>query len=200
MSLTLQSALADARRQWVANRRLRIGIIAIGAIVALYLFLVLRDWRESLAVEYAARTEHLYKMQALAGQDEWLERARAMAEVRRGLEAELPDAATPGLAQASVQGWARDVVAAYGDEGVTVQVNDAIPVEGHPGVWRVPVAINGPLRADGYLDLVATIERRNTLAVIEQARVLDRENKMFALTMVAYFRIGAAREAADAGT
>lgn len=199
MSTTLQSALADARRQWAANQRLRIGIIAIAAIVVLYLFLVLRDWRESLAAEYAARTEHLYKMQALAGQDEWLERARAMGEVRRALEAELPDAATPGLAQANVQGWARDVVSAYGDEDVTVQVNDAVPVEGHPGVWRVPVAINGPLRAGKYLDLVATIERRNTLAIVEQARVLDRENKMFALTVVAFFRIGQAGEAADAG-
>jgi hypothetical protein len=195
----LQSALADARRQWAANRRLRIGVVAIAAIVVLYLFLVLQDWRAALATEYAARTEHLYKMRALAGQDEWIERARSMAEVRRGLEAELPDAATPGLAQANVQGWARDVVAAYGDEDVTVQVRDAVPVEGHPGVWRVPVAINGPLRAGKYLDLVASIERRNTLAVIEQARVMDRENKTFALTVVAYFRIAQAGEAGDAG-
>jgi len=198
MSAVLQSALADARRQWAANRRLRIGIVAIAAIVVLWLFLVLGDWRESLAAEYAARTEHLYKMQALAGQDEWVERARAMAEVRRGLEAELPDAATPGLAQANVQGWARDVVAAYGDEDVTVQVSDAVQVDGHPGVWRVPVAINGPLRPGKYLDLVAAIERRNTLAIIEQARVLDRENKTFSLTVVAFFRIQPG-EAADAG-
>lgn len=198
MSAVLQSALADARRQWAANRRLRIGIVAIAAIVVLWLFLVLGDWRASLAAEYAARTEHLYKMQALAGQDEWVERARAMAEVRRGLEAELPDAATPGLAQANVQGWARDVVAAYGDEDVTVQVSDAVQVDGHPGVWRVPVAINGPLRPGKYLDLVAAIERRNTLAIIEQARVLDRENKTFSLTVVAFFRIQPG-EAADAG-
>ena len=199
MSTQLESALADIRRQWAANPRLRMGVVVIGLILVAWVFLVLRDWRASLAAEYAARTEHLYKMRALAGQDEWIDRARSMAEVRGALEAELPEAATPGLAQANVQGWVRDVVAAYGEQDVTVQVRDAIAVDGHPGVWRVPVAINGPLRAGRFLDLVATIERRNTLAIVEQARVLDRDNKTFSLTVVAFFRIPPAGEAADAG-
>lgn len=200
MSAQVQVVLADMRRQWAANRRLRLGIGAIALIVVVYLFLLIQDWRASLATEYAARTEHLYKMRALAGQDEWVERARSMAEVRRALEAELPDAATPGLAQANVQGWVRDVVAAYGEDDVTVQVSDAVPVDGHPGVWRVPVAINGPLQPGRYLDLVAAIERRNTLAIIEQARILDRENRTFSLTVVAFFRIVPTQGgAADAG-
>ena len=200
MSAQLQVALADIRRQWAANRRLRIGVAAIGLIVVAYLFLVLQDWRSALSAEYATRTEHLYKMQALAGQDEWIDRAETMAGVRRALEAELPDAATPGLAQANVQGWVRDIVAAYGDDDVTVQVRDAMAVDGHPGVWRVPVAINGPLRPAQYLDLVASIERRDTLSIIEQARVLDRENKTFSLTVVAFFRIAPPQgEPADAG-
>lgn len=200
MTSRTQAVLADMRRQWASNRRLRIGVAAIAVIVVAYLFLVLQDWRSALATEYAARTEHLYKMRALAGQDEWVERARAMADVRRALEAELPDAATPGLAQANVQGWVRDVVAAYGVDNVTVQVSDASPVDGKPGVWRVPVAINGPLNAGRYLDLVASIERRNTLAIIEQARVLDRENRAFSMTVVAFFRIAPSQgEVGDAG-
>lgn len=205
MSAQWQAALADVRRQWADNPRLRLGVAVIALIVVVYLFLVLQDWRTALATEYASRTEHLYKMRALAGQDAWVERARSTAEVRRALEAEMPDAATPGLAQANVQGWVRDVVAAYGEEGVTVQVHDAVAVDGHADVWRVPVNINGTLRSGRYLDLVAAIERRNTLAIIEQARVLDRENETFSLTVVAYFRIAPGNiapgsgEAVDAG-
>src|SRR5690606_12939632 len=146
LSAAMHPALVDIRRQWQASQRLRIGVLAIGAILLVWLFLVLQDWRASLAQEYAARTEHLYKMQALAGQDEWIERARSTAEARAALEAELPDAATPGLAQANVQGWVRDLVKAYGEQGVQVQAQDAMPVDGHPGVWRVPVAISGPYR------------------------------------------------------
>lgn len=191
--------MAELRRQWAGNRRLRLGVFAIAGILALYLFLVLQDWRAALAQEYGARTEHLYKMRALAGQDEWIERARVMAELREALEAEIPEATTPGLAQASVQGWVRDVVSAYGGDSVLVQPQDAVPVPGRPGLWRVPVAISGPLHPDRYLDLVAGIERRQSLSVIEQARVLNRENKTFSMTVVAYFRIPAQEGTPDAG-
>ena len=200
----MHPALVDIRRQWQASQRLRIGVLAIGAILLVWLFLVLQDWRASLAQEYAARTEHLYKMQALAGQDEWIERARSTAEARAALEAELPDAATPGLAQANVQGWVRDLVKVYGEQGVQVQAQDAMPVDGHPGVWRVPVAISGPYRPEKYLDLVAGFEKRGTLSTIEQARVLNRTNKTFSLTVASFFRItpeaaGAQAGGADAG-
>lgn len=200
----MHPALVDIRRQWQASQRLRIGVLAIGAILLVWLFLVLQDWRASLAQEYAARTEHLYKMQALAGQDEWIERARSTAEARAALEAELPDAATPGLAQANVQGWVRDLVKAYGEQGVQVQAQDAMPVDGQPGVWRVPVAISGPYRPEKYLDLVAGFEKRGTLSTIEQARVLNRTNKTFSLTVASFFRItpeaaGAQAGGADAG-
>lgn len=52
----------------------------------------------------------------------------------------------------------------------------------------------GPART---LDLIQQIERRSVLTVIEQAMLLNRENKAFSLTVVAYVRVrGTASNAA----
>ena len=184
---TLRNAVANARREWAGNRRLRMGVAAIGAILALYVFLVLQDWRAALAGEYADRTEHLYKMKSLAGQDEWLGRAQAARAIRDRLEAEIPEVATVGLAQAGVQGWIRDAAAAFGDD---VRVQTQAPAESDiAGVWRIPVVITGSADPVRVIQLIRRIEGRPTLSVIEEALVVNRENRTFSLTVVSFFRI-----------
>ena len=181
-------ALADIRREWAANPRLRLGVVAIGVIVAIYLSLVLRDWNASLAQDYAERTGYLAKMQALAGQDAWIERAASAAEVRSALEAEIPEVATIGLAQATVQGWVREAAVAFGED-VQVRAAAPVPVAEGSDIWRVPVTVGGKLDPARYVQLLAQIERRPTLAVIEEATVLNRENRTFSLTVVSYYRV-----------
>lgn len=183
----LRTALANARRDWAANRRLRMGVAVIGAILALYVFLVLQDWRAALAGQYADRTEQLYKMKSLAGQDEWLARAQAARSIRERLEAEIPEVATVGLAQAGVQGWIRDAATAFGDN---VRVQTQAPAESElEGVWRIPVVISGSADPARIVQLVRRIEGRPTLSVIEEALVVNRENRTFSLTVVSYFRV-----------
>lgn len=187
-------ALASARKEWAGNRRLRLAVFVAAGIVVLYLVLVMQDWRASLEAEYAERTEHLYKMKALAGQEEWLARTETAREVRAALEAEVPEAETPGLAQARVQGWIRDVASALGED-IRVETLEPTLVDGQPGIWRVPVEISGQLDQDIYLELLRRIESRSTLTVIEEAVVRNRANPTFSLSIVSYFRLP---EAADA--
>ena len=188
MNPQLAALVEQARREWSGSRRLRIGGIAIAAILAFYLLLVLRDWQSALQVQYADRTEHLQKMQALAGQEVWIARAQSAQALRRGLEAEIPDAATLGLAQAGIQTWVRDLNAGFGG---TLQVQNQAPqqVDGQPGIWRVPVVISGPGDPARVMQLVGQIEGRKSLTVIDQATVLNRENQTFSLTVVSLFRI-----------
>ena len=195
MNVAADSVVANARREWAANRRLRIGVMAIAAILAVYVFLVMRDWRATLEQDYAVRTERLYKMKALAGQPQWLARAQAAAKVRAALEAQLPEVATSGLAQASVQGWIREATSGMGED-LRIQAGQPEAVEGQPGIWRVPVTISGPLDSQRYLDLIGRIESRATLSVVEEATLINRNAQNFSLTVVSYFRIA---EAADAG-
>src|SRR5690606_5387544 len=170
-----------------ANPRLRYGVLAIAAILVLYLFLVLQDWQSGLAERHASRSGYLAKMQALAGQEVWIQRAAAVARTRAAPEAEIPEMATLGLAQASAQGWLRDGVVAFGQD---VQVQAQTPAQTSQGsIWRVPVVISGRLDPARYIQLLRQIESRPTLAVIEQATVVNRQNRTFSLTVVSYYRI-----------
>lgn len=195
MSPDFSATIANARQEWAGNRRLRLGVLLVGGILVFYLLLLMQDWRSALAQEYAGRTEHLYKMKSLAGQEEWLARARAANEVREALEAEIPEAATAGLAQASVQGWIRDVADAFGGD-IRTQTLEPVPVEGQSDIWRVPVTISGTLEPRLFVELLRRIESRSTLSVIEEAMVLNRANRTFSLIVVSYFRMPEAANAA----
>ena len=63
------------RDEVLGNPRLRWGVIAIVAILFVYLLLVLSDWRQDLQRQYQQRTTELYKMASLAGQGQWIGRA-----------------------------------------------------------------------------------------------------------------------------
>lgn len=192
----MRLAWLSAREQWRRNPRLRAGGMVIAAVVALYLFLVASDWKEQLAQQYVDRRDYLWRMQSLVGEDEWLQRAEEAAELRSALEAQVPEAATLGLAQASVQTWVRDLMAAYGGGTLQVQAQSAQPIEGRPEWVRVPVTVSGGLEPTQVVDLIRQVERNANLAVIEQAGIMNRQNRTFSLTIVAFYRVA---EAGDAG-
>ena len=106
--------LAQMRIEWSGNPRLRIGVGLVVVILVFYLLMVLADWRTALHAQYQQRTLQLYKVQALAGKDEWLLRAENARTLDKALRSEIPSAATIGLAQAEVQTWMRQIMQAFG--------------------------------------------------------------------------------------
>lgn len=187
--------LDQARQEWARNPRLQLGVWVIAATLGLYLLLVLHDWRQALQQRHVERSEYLQKMRSLVGQDEWVERAEQAAQIRRSLEAEIPGADSLGLAQAGVQTWVRDMATAAGGT-IQVQTQPPRPVPGRDDLWRVPVVLSGALDARSVVQMISQIEKRGSLTVVEQALILNRENRTFSLTVVAYFDIE--QEQADA--
>ncbi|MDZ4379566.1 MAG: hypothetical protein U0973_15635, partial [Xanthomonadaceae bacterium] len=114
MNAVLQSLLTQVRSEFQANARLRWGGLLILAIVVLYLLLVLSDVRAQMQRDYVQQVQRLDKITSLAGQDEWLQRAEQARELRDALQAQIPGVATLGLAQASVQSLARDLITSSG--------------------------------------------------------------------------------------
>lgn len=178
-----------ARQDFSQNPRLRIGVVVIAAILALYAFLVLRDWRTDLHDNYVERRQHLRKINALAGQNAWPARAEAMSRLRKSLEAQIPAATSQGLAQAGAQTWLRDLTAVYAAGAVQVQAKPPQAVEGQAGLWRIPIVISGALPPTAVLNIIQQVEKRSSLSVIEQSMILNRENKTFELTVVSYARV-----------
>ena len=184
----LRRSFDDMARQLRANPRLRLAVIAIGVLLAVYGGLALVDLRARMASSYASRVEYMRTLRSLAGQPEWLERAQAAARLRKGLEAQLGQAATTGIAQAEVQSWARERAAAVGGQ-TQINAQAAAEVDGQPGLWRIPVVLSGSAQPLQVVQLMQTIESAPRLAVIEQANLLNRENRTFSLTVVFFYRI-----------
>jgi hypothetical protein len=188
MNLSMQ--LAGISRQWQANVRLRIAVGLAGLLVGLWLLLVFRDWRDALAEGYRTRSEYMQRLRSLAAQPEWLRRAQAAERMRKGLDATIASAPSLGLAQAEVQSWARERAAALGGQ---VQIAGAPPaeVEAGGGLWRIPVTLSGAAAPQQVVQLMQTVETSPTLAVIQEASLLNRENRTFSMTVVFHYRIGA---------
>ncbi len=182
--------MAQMRIEWAGNPRLRIGAFLILAILVLYLVMVLSDWRAALHEEYQQRTLQLYKMEALAGKNEWLQRAENVQALDKALRSEIPKAATIGLAQAEVQTWMRQIMQAFGPR-MSSESHAPVPVVGEPGLWRIPITIRGVISVQQLQEILRRIESADRLTVIDNMTVsMIREVPNVSLTAAAYYRVG----------
>ena len=190
MSAVLPVRMQKMREEWSSNPRLRWGAVIALAIGFLYLCLVLVDWRHDLHHEYQQRTLQLYKMTALAGQEQWLLRAQAAQAVEKAVQAEIPNAATIGLAQAEVQTFVRQLINAYGRK----LGSDARPpaeVTGQPGLWRIPVTLRGVVSQPQMMEILRRVEDSDRLVVIDEfSFTFARGVPNMSMTLVAYYRVG----------
>jgi hypothetical protein len=192
MSRPGTAGLRQVREEWRSNPRLRLGVAVVAAIGALYLLLVLVDWRRELHAQYQQRTLQLYKMAALAGQEQWSVRAQNAQNLQKSLQAEIPRAASIGLAQAEVQATIRQLLNAFGPN-LASESRPPTQVRAQPGLWRIPVTIRGLVGQAQLMEILRRIEGSDRLVVIDDfqlAFVQGRPN--ITLTAVAYYRVGAA--------
>ena len=186
------------RDEVLGTPRLRWGVIAIVAILFVYQLLVLSDWRQDLQRQYQQRTTELYKMASLAGQGQWIGRASEAKAMRQALEAEIPAASSIGIAQAEVQDSVRAIMKAFG-QGLSVNTQAAAQVAGRPGLWRIPVAVNGMIQPRLLLEILRRVEGSPKLVTVEQFSFALQQNRpVVSMTLVSYYRIGAKKEAGDA--
>ena len=186
--------MAQMRTEWSNNPRLRYGAGAIIVILVIYLLMVLADWRTALHAEYQQRTLQLYKVQALAGKDEWLMRAENTRALNKALQSEIPNATTIGLAQAEVQTWMRQIMQAFGPK-MSSETHAPSPVAGEPGLWRIPITIRGLVSVAQLQEILRRIESADRLTVVDSMTItMIRDTPNVSLTAVAYYRVGKPRE------
>lgn len=188
---------AQMRTEWSGNPRLRLGAGAIIVILVIYLLMVLAEWRTTLHAEYQQRTLQLYKVQALAGKEEWLLRADNALTLNRALQSEIPNATTIGLAQAEVQTWMRQIMQAFGPK-MSSETHAPAPVAGEPGLWRIPITIRGLVSVAQLQEILRRIESADRLTVVDSMTItIIRDTPNVSLTAVAYYRVGKPAEVVD---
>ncbi|QNN71395.1 GspMb/PilO family protein [Thermomonas carbonis] len=170
MTLAFMPKWLQLREEWRGNARLRMGVAIVAAILFVYACLLLWDWRSALHEEYRERTLQLYKMEALAGQQYWPARAQSARIVEKAVLAEIPDAATLGLAQAEVQTTVRQILNAFGPK-MSSSTRPAAQVAGRPGIWRLPVALRGPANVMQLSEILRRIESAERLMTVEEMSI-----------------------------
>ena len=175
-----------------ANPRLQLGVGLIGALVAGWLFLVLGDFREEKVQELEQARERYIQVRQLSGQQVWFQRAADAAQLAQRLEAELPRAASPGLAQAAFQGWLKGIV---DSQGVPLRLDMQAParVDAPPDVVRISATVSGGMDPQRVWAMIHRLESGAALVTIPVIVVrTDGTNKTFSLTVQGFYRAPAA--------
>ena len=192
-------ALQRARAEWAANARLRWGAGIAVAIAAVYVALMLIDWRSRLHEDYQQESVRLVKTASLAGQQQWIARAQQARDLRRALEAQVPASATLGLAQAEAQSWIQELLRAFGGRDMNSQARAPVRVVADGDVWKVPVTVRGGLTSSQYLEMLRRIEGNERLIVVEQVTLDNQRRLTIEMTISAFYRVRDASRAQGSG-
>ncbi len=187
----LDASLQSLKRQVDAAPWLRWAGLAIAVLVAALALQALDNWRVERQKAGIEAEQALRRILALKGQDAWLAREKSAQQLRDSLRAQLPQVATPGMAQAALQNWLRNITANFDAQNVVIRINRAAPLESMPDVLRVNAALNGNLNPRQALALIRQIESAPNLVVLETVALQSDSSSTLHLTVNAYYRIAA---------
>ena len=180
--------LNSTREELERNPRLRLGLLVIGVLIMLYVIAGLNQVRQGMADNYDVRSQQLVRVARIAHEKGWDVRAHDAEITRKALEAEIPDADSIGLAQATVQGWLRNTLTAV-DPKLTVSMGQPVRIDADKPYWKIPAQVSGMLQPRQALQLLRTIESRKELMTVDSIRLTSGRNGALALTVSAYYRV-----------
>lgn len=187
--MKLPARLRPLAEQIQQNPRLQFGAGLIVAILILWLFMVLGDWRKSRLAVLEATNHRLEQTRNLARQKDWSQRAVEARELAEILDAEIPRAASAGLAQADFQGWLRTIVDTQ-PPSLRLEVQPPVAMDVPAGFIRVTASLTGSMPPTQILGLISRIESRQSLTTIPMMTVRsDGLNQTFSMTIQAYYKL-----------
>ena len=183
------ASLRSISQQLAGNLRLQLGVGLIAALLFAFVLQSLHDWRVVQQKQAIAREIELRQTRSLRGQDIWVQRAEQVGIARKALLAEIPIVNTPGLAQASLQSWLRNVGNSVPTtSGLEIDVSAPVEMEEHPGIYRARATVRAGLTPRQAFDFMATVESAPNLAVVETAQVRADKGSRVTLNIVGYYR------------
>lgn len=177
------------KRQAEGNPRLKWALFLIVLLLAAFAWQALDGLRVSMQQQAIDEEARLRRTRALEGQDIWLARAAEAATMEDALWAQLPEASTVGLAQASLQNWLRGLsTAVAARRELNVSVDSAHVLESPAGVIRVHGRIAGALSARQAMEMLRQIESSPNLMVVETITIRSGRGGSVDIGINAYYR------------
>ncbi len=176
-----------------ANARLQAGLALIGLLLIGWVFLVLGDWRDAQLAKLEQGHQRLAQVRQLAGEQVWLQRAEDARRLADLLDAEIPPAQSPGLAQAAFQSWLQPFTLGNATP-LRLEVQTPTYLDAPADVVRVSAEIGGGMDPRRVWEMIHRIESSTSLVTIPLLTVRsDGANKTFSLSVQGYYRLPAPR-------
>ena len=170
------------------NGRLRLGLIVIVALIALYEISSLSQWRAGIAADYSLQQERLLRIRSISRQDDWTRRAADAASMRKALQAEISVANSVGLAQATFQGWLTGLAQSTG-KPLQITMGAPVKLQGQPGYWKIPAQVAGNLGIREAMELIRQVESRKELVTIETIELTNDQYPRASLALATYYHV-----------
>lgn len=181
------------RQEFASNVRLQYGVVAIVLILAFLLADSILGARDQAALRVAETQDQLARVQQVASQSSWPEFAAAARQARDLVVADLRDASSSAVAEATLQA---DVLALarISITNPSVALSSSEPVAGQPGLHSVTVTVSGSGTAADAVAFGSALESQPYLIVIEDIDFGGSQATNLGAKVTAYFRLAPAEE------
>ncbi|WHZ19772.1 MAG: hypothetical protein OJF55_001921 [Rhodanobacteraceae bacterium] len=181
-------ALAPLGEELKRNPRLRLGLVVIVALIAIYQITGISQWRASIAADYSLQQERLLRIRGISKQDGWAQRAADAASMRKALQAEISDANSVGLAQATFQGWLSGLVRSTG-KPLQITMGAPVKLPGQSGYWKIPAQVAGNLSIREAMELIRQVESRKELVTVDSIELTNDQYPRASLALATYYHV-----------
>jgi hypothetical protein len=185
--VTAKQLIAQLVSEFQVNPRLRLGVLLIIPILLVYFLLVLADYRADMLGDYESQSADLKKIQALASENGWAERAVQIHDLRVQAEARLWTSASQGLAKADAQAWLEQLATELNIEEFRVIATDEVAVIDN-SLWVVEMNMQGKFDPQTYTRLLGQIEISPKSATVVLADFTRESVPFFRIRVRFYFQ------------
>ena len=176
------------RAEWRSSRRLRVGTLVALMVVGTHLLLVLGDQRQAMVDAYTSDLELRARMEAVAREGEWPERAERAETAYAALVGAMPLVTGPGLARAELQNWLTQFAASAGVGEPRIRIEDSLAVPGHPGVWQVLARLDGQIQQYGQGPLARSLSEALPWIQVERLEIAEGAPARISVVVRGFYR------------
>jgi len=181
-------AVSRVWNEWQQNPRFRLGGWIILFIMLAYLLMLLSDWEKGFSTEYRESADRLERLELLARQKEWIERADAAKAISVQMEGRFWKTTSRGLAQAQVQSWLDNLLKNKDIQDARTQVEPVREMTEYEGIWQVAFRIEAAFEPRKLAELLRTAEGSEQIVTVEQLDAVYNKNPRLTLVLKAYFQ------------
>jgi hypothetical protein len=172
-----------------SNRRAALGVAAIAVLLAGSGVVALRAATERSEANYRDQAAMLRRIDAIAHEGDWHQRATVSAALRKRLVGTLWQAESEGLAQANLQDWISGVGRAIEMPMLDVRVESTKAKDLPADMRQMTATITAQPSEMAVIDLLARLEQAPHLTVVTRLHVRQQPGPMLELVLVGYARI-----------